>query len=749
MTTHPLYVAFIWHHHQPLYKTRIVSGLPEAGKYRLPWVRLHGIKDYLDLALTLSKYPKLHQTFNLTPSLLVQLEEYAQGTAIDPYLAVTLTPTEQLTIEQKKFIIQRFFDANYSTLIAPHPRYRQLYDQYQTWGETGCLEQWNLADYSDLLAWHNLAWFDPMFHNDAQIAEWLEQQQGFTLSDRQRIYSKQQEIIRKIIPQHDAMQRAGQIEIITSPYAHPILPLLYDTNCGQVAIPDMILPEKRFTWGEDIPRHLGRSQAIYQKYFGKMPMGLWPSEQAVSPEIISDIIEAGFHWICSDEAVLGWSLNHYFQRNAIGNLLTPEVLYRPYQLQTNDGDLNIVFRDHRLSDLIGFSYSNLPANQAVEDLISHLQRIYRQYYHACQDEPVNHQQPWLVTIALDGENCWEFYQQDGTAFLELLYRNLSEYPEIQCVTVSEYLQQFPPCYSLPVEKLHTGSWVDGSLSTWIGDPAKNRAWDILTEARETLAKFPQATPENNPEAWDALYAAEGSDWFWWLGAGHNSHQDAIFDQVFREHIGTIYQALNLPLPATVLQPIEVHQTTADYKPQSFIHPPIDGLGHISDWEKAGRIEIGAKGAMHSNNLVQKLYYGVDYENFYLRLDFNHGVKIGTDTPATLYLFWYYVDQPLHNSPIPLINLPNQAPFNYLFHHSLEINLRHPAHWLQEAGINYEWHPRLNRVKVSSQSCLEIAVPWADLQVKPDWSLQLILVWGDIECFTGAVLENKLISLQVP
>ncbi|MGH8002466.1 MAG: glycoside hydrolase, partial [Brasilonema sp.] len=241
--SHPLYVAFIWHQHQPLYKSP-TSGVSLAGSqhYRLPWVRLHGTKDYLDLVLILERYPRLHQTVNLVPSLILQLEDYITGTAFDPYLELSLTPTEQLWDQQREFIIEHFFDANHHNLIDPHPRYAQLYNTKQEKGQAWCLTNWQQQDYSDLLAWHNLAWIDPMFWDDPEIEAWLKQDRNFTLGDRQRIYSKQREIISKIVPQHRVMQDTGQLEVTTSPYTHPILPLLADTNSARVAVPNMTLP---------------------------------------------------------------------------------------------------------------------------------------------------------------------------------------------------------------------------------------------------------------------------------------------------------------------------------------------------------------------------------------------------------------------------------------------------------------------------------------------------------------------------
>jgi len=747
--SHPLYVAFIWHQHQPLYKSREATASTSAN-YRLPWVRLHGTKDYLDLVLMLERYPKLHQTVNLVPSLILQLEDYVAGTAIDPYLAVTLTPVEQLAPHQKQFIIEHFFDCHHHTMVDPHPRYAQLYQQRQENGAAWCLQHWEGSDYGDLLAWHNLTWIDPIFWDDPQIARWLDRGRGFTLSDRQQIYAKQREIISRIIPQHKKMQDAGQLEVTTTPYTHPILPLLADTNAGRVAVPGMELPQHRFQFPEDIPRHLRKAWELYRDRFGRSPRGLWPSEQSVSPAILPDIARQGFEWICSDEAVLGWSLNHFFHRDEVGNACEPELLYRPYRLSTPAGDLAIVFRDHRLSDLIGFTYGAMEAETAAADLTGHLDAIAQSLKERQGDNPSALENPWLVTIALDGENCWEYYSQDGLPFLNALYQRLSDRADIQLVTVSEFLDRFPPTQAIAPDQLHSGSWVDGSFTTWIGDPVKNRAWDLLTEARQVLAQHPEATEENNPEVWEALYAAEGSDWCWWFGEGHSSNNDAMFDRLFREHLRAIYSALNEPIPADLEQEVESHEGRGDRLPQSFIHPYIDGLGDEQDWDKAGRIEIGgARGTMHRSSEVQRLFYGLDHLNFYLRLDFKAGVKPGKELPPQLHLFWFYPDRPMYNSPIPLQDVPDVAPVNYAFHHHLGVDLVSQSTWLEEAWEFGEWHPRESQAAAALDRCLELAVPWSNLHLEPDTPLQLAVVLSENGKFREYLPENNLVGLQVP
>ncbi|NJN23182.1 MAG: glycoside hydrolase [Acaryochloridaceae cyanobacterium RL_2_7] len=752
--THPLYVAFIWHQHQPLYKSRI------TGRYKMPWVRLHGTKDYLDLILMLEKYPTLHQTVNLVPSLILQLEDYAEGTAIDPYLAAAITPTDQLTDEQRQFVIQHFFDAQHHTLISPHPRYDELYQQVQQEGKVWCFENWSERDYGDLMAWHNLAWIDPLFWDDPEIATWLEQGQDFSLSDRQRIIAKQRQIIARILPQHRKMQETGQLEVTTTPYTHPILPLLADTDAGQVAVPNMTLPRSRFQWSEDIPRHLQRAWEMYQERFGCDPRGLWPSEQSVSPEMLPYVAQQGFKWLCSDEAVLGWTLKHFFHRDESGNLLEPELLYQPYQLKTDAGELSIVFRDHRLSDLVGFTYSNLDPKDAALDLIGHLEAIARSLHTPVGDDETETvdeinprdrilEKPHLVTIALDGENCWEFYQQDGKPFLEYLYQHLSEHDGIKLVTVSEYLDAFPPTATLPATKLHSGSWVDGSFTTWIGDPVKNRAWDLLTEARQVLANHPEATEEANPGAWEALYAAEGSDWFWWFGEGHSSNQDAMFDQLFREHLIALYKELNEEIPDVLYHPLESHEQPLNARPQGFIHPLIDGQADEQDWNFAGRITVAGRGTMHKSSLVQRIYYGFDHLKFYFRLDFQAGQKAGIDTPNELHLYWYYVDQTLYNSPIVLDNLKDKGPLSYHYRHHLTLHLPNLQADFEEAIDYGNWEPREHQVQAAVDKSLEFSVPWANLSVQPDWGLNILVVLAQDGTFVEHLPEDAFIPFNVP
>lgn len=729
MTSHPLYVAFIWHQHQPLYRSTL------SGKYLMPWVRLHGIKDYLDLPLLLERFPKLHQTFNLVPSLLLQIEDYVEGRAIDPWLEVALKDVKDLSAAEKCFIVERFFDANWENLIQPYPRYRQLFEAREQHGVGWCLEHWGAGEYSDLLAWHNLCWFDPIFQEeDPQIRRWIAKDEGFTLKDRRDIYAKQRQILGRIIAKHREMQQSGQIEVITTPYTHPILPLLADNESARVAHPHLPLPRTRFRWPEDIRTHLQLAKQNYLDRFATEPRGLWPSEQSVSPQMVPEVAKAGFKWMVSDEGVLGWSLNHFFERDDYGHIQNPDVLYRPYQVETAAGTVSMVFRDRRLSDLIGFDYARRPTEEAVRDCVEQLEAITRRL------KGQKARGPHLVTIALDGENCWEYYHRDGKPFLEGLYTLFSRHRSIRLVTVSEYIEQFGVERTIPLGQLHSGSWINSDFTTWIGDPVKNRAWELLCQARQILEGHPRTTEVTL----EALRAAEGSDWFWWFGYGHSSSQDALFDQLFREHLQAIYASLGEGIPAALLEPLEQHDRPGSRVPRDIIQPTIDGTATDPEWERAGCLEIGgARGTMHQATSIQRVWYGMDYIHFYLRID------VGPTRPQAFHLYWFYPGQTNFTSQIRLADLPNATPLNYHFRHHLEVNLSQNRLVLHEAGEFGSWMNRSTTARCAVQQCIELAVPWEDLGVSSGCKPHCVLVLVRDGRYEASYPQAETFEVQIP
>ncbi len=668
-----------------------------TGQYVMPWVRLHGCKDYLDLVLLLERFPKLHQTVNLVPSLIVQIEEAALGKAIDPWLESLAS--EVLTIEQRLFALERCFDANWDRMIRPWPRYNELLEQRQTKGIPWCLHHWQEGDFNDLITWYTLCWFDPIFQTeDPEIRDWFSKGRDFSYADRLGIIAKQQEIVGQIIPKHRELQDKGQLEITTTPFTHPILPLLVDSESALVANPQLRLPDHLFHWPIDVEVHLDRAQKLYKDIFNRPARGLWPSEQSVSPQILAPVLNQGFQWMISDEEVLARTLKIDWKRDPYGHIQQADALYQPYQVTTPQGDIAMVFRDHRMSDLIGFKYSKMAPTQAAGDFIEQLEAIQRRL----TDQGVA-DKPHLVTVALDGENCWEFYEKDGLPFLEALYQRFSDHEFLKLVTVSEYLAEHPARRSFPGEQLHSGSWINSDFGIWIGDPIKNKAWSLLADARQAIDQHP-APPQ---AAYEALWCAEGSDWFWWYGHPHSSHHDYLFDQLFREHLQGIYQALLQTPPPALFQPLDPPKP----KTPPIISPQITGYGTDQGWDNAISLDPGGShGTMYEQGPIRRIRYGVNNTHLYIRVDWHK-------RPEWVDFFFYAPGKTSFTSLLPYADCPQQAPYTYRFGHQITV-----YHGLMlglfSAGEYDQWFSQQVHTRHFMIECLELAIPWSDLNLCP-------------------------------
>ncbi|MEW6046877.1 MAG: glucodextranase DOMON-like domain-containing protein, partial [Bacillota bacterium] len=613
----PLYVALIWHMHQPYYKD------PVKGVYMLPWVRMHAVKDYYDMAAMLRRYPGMKATFNLVPSLLEQLDDYVKKGARDVYQILAEKPAGELTPEDKAFILRRFFDANWDNIIKKHPRYWELLLKRGTSSSDeeiqAALNRFTVQDFRDLQVWFNLGWLDPDFlREDAAMAGLVAKGRDFTEADKQAVMAKHQEIMAQVVDVYRSLMETGQIEVITAPYYHPILTLLLNTDLARVASPSLKLPQHRYAQPGDVEAQLQAAVEAYRQRFGREPQGLWPSEQAVGQDIVTFVTQAGFKWMVSSEGVLEKSLGIQV-RGGARELVRPDVLYRPYWVTAGGRQVAILFRDIVLSDRIGFSYSGMPAAQAVEDFIGYLHRVRK----SLSGVPGDH----IVTVALDGENAWEWYRNDGKEFLDGLYRRLSSDPLLKPVTVAEYLEEHPPTQTIP--KLWTGSWISDNLETWIGEEEENKAWDYLYDARTAMVRYEalhygeEGFEQRMNEARRALYAAEGSDWFWWYGSDQDSGNDAAFDGLFRTHLRNIYQALGEPVPEYLYLPI-IGRAPArpDRAASGRMTPTVDGTAAAGEWDEALRF----KPAAGQESFVDALYVGNDAGRLYLRADLN--VRIG-------------------------------------------------------------------------------------------------------------------------
>jgi len=620
MSGHPLYIAFVWHMHQPYYKDDI------TGSYILPWVRMHGIKDYYDMPALLADYPDIHQTFNLVPSLLKQIHDYVENGATDKFLIITLKPAAELDRDDKLFLLKNSFMANWDTMIKPYPAYWQLLDRR---GYSVSLNDLNNAtryfttqDYLDLQVWFNLTWFDPVFkEKDPFLKELIQKGSGFTENEKALVIQKQRDIMALIVPEYKRLAENGRIELTTTPFYHPILPLLFDTDLAKIATPDIHLPSKRFAHPEDAKIQLERAIAYHNNLFGSRPSGMWPAEGSVAEDIIHLLSDAGIQWIGTDEGVLARSLGVHIERDFSGVMKNPEMLYKPYLVGKGTNRVSVVFRDHTLSDLIGFVYSKWDYKNAVHDLIDRLHRVRRQLTDG----------PYLVSIILDGENAWEYYQNDARDFFLYLYERLSGEQGIRCVTVDEYLREHPAQRS--IERLHAGSWINANFRIWIGHEEDNRAWDLLSQTREALTEYASEGGERDKlaQAWEEIYIAEGSDWCWWYGDDHYSENDEEFDLLFRTHLMNVYRTIGLDVPDELQISIlrEDRHALPTVELTAFISPTIDGMvTNYFEWLSAGFYDVSqGGGAMHRGaSIITHIYYGFDLKNMFIRLDPSGSLK---------------------------------------------------------------------------------------------------------------------------
>lgn len=523
--------------HQPYYRDQI------TGEFMLPWVLLHSTKDYLHMAHVLRQFPELHMTFNLVPCLVQQVLDYVTGEAASRFLRVCATPPRQLSEDDKCYILDFFFSINYDKVIARYPRYQQLLAEARSDQEHGD-EFW-----ADTIGWFNLAWVDPTYiQQDPELLE-LSDREHFSTADLACIRDKQRAILRQVVPAYRHLRDSGQIELSTSPYYHPVLPLLIDNHESALeSTPQVSLPAIRFRHPEDAVEQVRRARAAHREIFGETPAGLWPSEGSVSQAIVYPLAQAGVRWIASDEEILnrsrGWS-----SRRHDGSVWDPDSLYSAYTVRDEDHSLAMVFRDRGLSDEIGFKYQNWQPRDAANDLVARLHGIRDALGDACADH--------IVPLILDGENCWEFYDNNGQDFLVALYSLLSEDDTLRCVTVSEFLGEHPPTRTL--DYLAPGSWIGGTFDVWIGELAQNIAWDYLARTRDDLVRWETecegAELEVLEHAWEEIYIAEGSDWFWWYYSGNDPNLERGFDRQFRQHLINVYTLMGSPVPDYLMEPV--------------------------------------------------------------------------------------------------------------------------------------------------------------------------------------------------
>ena len=553
-------VALLWHMHQPDYRD-------SSGIFTMPWVFLHAIKDYYDMPYLLSQ-SQVKASFNLTPILIEQLDYLIKsGYESDRFLKLWIKEPNTLSSSERQELIKLCHTAQYSTMVSPLPRFCELYKK----------KEYSDSEIVDLEICFILSWCGAWLRtNEKSIQELITKGRDFNSSDKQRLLKTLFNFLPKILPLYDSLQKRGQISISTTPYSHPILPLLIDTKTANKSY--IYLPSDSFSLKEDAKRQIQKAKEIYKEHFYKDPTGFWPAEGAIDPKSVELFVEANIKWIASDEVLL--------RKSGINNP------YKPYEYN----GVKIFFRDHFLSDLIGFRYRYIDPKEAVEDFKQNLQN-----------------KKGICFIILDGENAWEYYPNNGILFLQNLYKMLQEFETLH----------FDELLSLPAQTLNnlaSGSWIGGDFSTWIGDTQKNRAWELLFQTKLDLKHHHLYDKIEND-----LLVAEGSDWFWWYGKGHYTPFAKNFDKLYRGHLISIYKSLNLPPPSDLFVPIfeENPIQALINEPKEKIHPTIDGrVSSFFEWLGSGMIdERNLNTTMQESNIyIERIYWGCDEEMFYFRID---------------------------------------------------------------------------------------------------------------------------------
>ena len=599
--------------HQPFYKDLV------TGEYRLPWVRMHALKDYYGMVKLLDEFPTVHQNFNLVPSLIAQMEDYVAGTAKDKWHDLVAKPAGDLTRDEKLFALRYLFQANQTHQVGRYPRYAELLSKRAAHAspETA-LNSFTTQDFTDLQVLSQLAWFDEFFMEEADVSALIDKGSHYTRADQEALFGIESRILSAVIPAYRAASERGGVELSTTPFYHPILPLLCDTNNGRVSHPGLALPRRRFLQTNDALEQMQRAIESHERTFGKKPAGMWPSEGSVSNEVLGLARQVGLKWLATDEGVLGRSTQSFFERTGTGELLpdSAQRLYRIYRNGEGDDSVFLFFRDHNLSDLIGFVYSGMPAKEAADHFIKSVKTSAAPVLASRRDA--------VISVILDGENAWEHFPESGREFLRRLYGAISADPQIEPLTISETIER--AAETAPLPSLVPGSWINANFNVWIGAPQDNLAWDYLAEARDFYTHRAASAGEDQRRlAYEELLIAEGSDWNWWYGPEHHSANDTDFDELYRSHLANVYRLLGANPPDYLHHPIstEFIGKVRTIPQTAYIRPRIESpnIGYF-DWLGAATFTADRRGSsMHGKQfLLERAYAGIDARNFFFRID---------------------------------------------------------------------------------------------------------------------------------
>jgi len=581
MQTQELNLCFFWHMHQPDYRD-------SEGVMKMPWVFLHAIKDYYEMPWLLSKYKNLHASFNITAPLIEQINLYTEPLKNDYFLSLWYKEPQELTTEQREWLIKTCKSTQFETMVLPIARFKTLYEQES-------LDDAELIEFETLFM---LAWCGNFLRKHNSVVKKLfSQESGYLQSDKKELLHTLRDFVAQILPFYAKLQKEGVISLATTPYNHPILPLLLDMNNAKRANPHTSVVENSLKLRDDAIEQVRRSIELYEETFGQKPTGFWPAEGAVDEESVAIYKEFGIEWIATDEAILFASLEDDTQRSK---------LYAPYDFN----GISIGFRDHGISDLIGFTYRFKSGQNASEHFMQTLEPIAKSKESA------------TLFVILDGENAWEFFPNNAYDFFTTLYERLNTTNWCKTITMDTMHTKLQ---KEKLQKLAPGSWIHGNFDTWSGHSEKNRAWELIYQTKRDFAHH-EASLDSAQLASIKFHflAAECSDWFWWYGDDHSTEFALEFDALFRDHLITIYELMHVAPPAELFVPIVSHKADAAFllKPQSAIHPNIDGKGSsFFEWLGSGVIDESRIFSTMDKvrGPVEKILYGEDEEYIYIAM----------------------------------------------------------------------------------------------------------------------------------
>lgn len=735
-----LSLAIYWHMHQPVYEIE--------GTYLMPWARLHAVKDYLDMVLILEKFPKLKLNFDVVPALMDSVIDYTNGFH-DIHSELTVANVETMTNEEKSFVLNNFFSPKFETMLYRSENYKNLY-QKRFANDSCSIEDFSNQEISDLMALFNLVWIDPThFERYPRLKTLWEKQYNYTFEDRIEIIDIHREIMREIIPTYKKYVSEGRIEMTTSPYYHAILPILADVKASS----------KKTITTDGLPQSLGMfDDAIMQvkkaldrveEVMGVRPKGFWPPELCLGPKSLNLLAKEGIEWTISDEGILSNSINFDFIRDFKGNLNDPYHLLKVYEYQTkSEKPINIIFRDRSIPNLINFEYAGIDSKMAASDMYDKIKVIQNKLLVSPDDTH-------LLTIALDGENCWENYHNDGSDFLDSIYSMIENDDSLETVLITDYIRK--DRYKKTLNKIFPGSWIDQTFQYWIGETTKNKAWSYVKNTKDDFDDFVKENKDHPhiEQAQRELFIAQGSDWFWWYGEPNNSGQDFVFDYMFREHLKNVYLILGLQPPEYLNESLITKIDMPFKHPTRPITPRLDGkLESYDDWFHSGNISMLDGPVFRENKNVDKIHYGCDNENLYFRLHVNKNASESSfvDRINQFYIYTRNATNIGHRAYIRLISkTENQYPIlREKFERELTLTLIRDT--LYPARLTSCLHPNMwtlanpEKIKIVYNEVIDIAIPFEVLGIGEGETIELFMANTDSGVKNTYLPQEVLLSL---